>query len=98
MGVAIVFKLLLYAFPGSLFLEKGMIVALWFAVFSILPIPPLHGSKLFFWSRGTYATLLGGVIAFNFLLRTDLSIFLTLLFSFLFGIIISILNFWKVES
>jgi Zn-dependent protease len=97
-ALAIVIKLLLYIFPESLFLYKFLVVSLWLAFFSILPIPPLNGSRIFFWSRIAYPMLLGGIIGASILLRTPLSIFWTIVCSLLLGVIFWALNLWKIEG
>jgi hypothetical protein len=96
--LAIIFKILLNFFPESAFLYKAMIVSLWFAFFTMLPIPPLNGSRVFFWSRITYPVVMGGIIGANVLLRTPLNIFLTILISFIFGMILWFINLRKVEG
>jgi Zn-dependent protease len=96
--LAVIFKLFLFVFPDSLFFEKAMIVSLWFALFSILPIPPLLGSRVFFWSRLTFSFILGIVIGFNLLLRWSSSLLTVLILSIIVGIIVWALMLWKVES
>ncbi|TKJ17471.1 hypothetical protein CEE44_02970 [Candidatus Woesearchaeota archaeon B3_Woes] len=96
--LALFFKILLVVFPGSLFFYKGMVVSLWFAFFSILPIPPLNGSRLFFYSRATYAFVFGSILGATFLIISNLNIFLIILLSLVVGVIIWVLHLWKVEA
>ena len=96
--VAIFFKILLYISPGSLFFEKGVIVAAFLALYSMIPLPPLNGSRMFFWSRLNYSLVMGSIIGFNFMIRTSLGIIPIILISFLIGVIIWILWSWRVEA
>ena len=91
-------KIILYAIPDSLFLQKLLSVTLWFALFTILPIPPLNGSRLFFGSRVTYFFILGWVIGFNVLLRFPVNIFITILIATIFAALTWALNLWKGEA
>jgi Zn-dependent protease len=95
--LAYIFKILLYIFPESQFFYKAMVVALWFALFTLLPIPPLVGSHMFFWSRLVYVFYLGIVVGINIFLRLDLNIFIILLLSLVVGLIFWGLMLWKVE-
>lgn len=96
--LALFFKILLIIFPESAFLYKGMVVSLWFAFFSMLPIPPLNGSRIFFYSRPVFAFMFGIVVGALILLRTDISIFLMIIFTLIIGVIVWVLHLWKVES
>ena len=96
--LAVIFKLILFFFPNSNFFYKSMIVALWFAFFVMLPFPPLIGSRIFFWSRLTYAFLFGIVIGANFFLRLHIGLLAIFIFSVIVGIIVWALILWKVES
>jgi Zn-dependent protease len=96
--LAIFVKIILYVIPGSLFFQKLLSVSLWFALFTILPIPPLNGSRLFFASRVTYFYILGLIVAFNILLRTILGLFWIILISILFGGLTWAWSLWKVEK
>jgi len=93
-----VFKVLLYIFPTSTFFYKAMIVCLWFAFFSILPIPPLIGSRIFIWSRPWFFFIFGIVVGFNFILRLNISIFWIIVWSLIVGAVVWALGVWKVES
>ena len=95
--LAIIFKILLYISPENLFFYEAMNISLWFALFSMLPIPPLNGLRVFFYSRVVYAFIFGIFIGFSILLRTNLNIFVTILLSLILGVIIWVLNLWKGE-
>lgn len=53
--LAMAFKWLLVYFPGNLILEKAMNINIWFALFTMLPVPPLDGSHVLFATRLWYA-------------------------------------------
>ncbi len=51
-ALAVLFVLLSFAFPAyASILRFGASVNIWLALFNILPIPPLDGSKVFGWDR-----------------------------------------------
>ena len=49
---------------GSAFLETLFIFNLAYAIWSLIPIPPLDGSKLFFYSRLTFSFVFGCVFGY----------------------------------
>ena len=97
-GLSVLSKLLLYIFPGSGFLSKLMVVSLWFAFFSMLPIPPLIGSRLFFWSRPTYFFTFGIVIGFIILLQLSIPLWSVFVFSLILGLIVWIFYLWRMAK
>jgi len=96
--LAIVFRLFLFVFPGSAFLYKAMVISLWFSFFMMLPIPPLSGSRIFFWSRLFYAFVFGVVIGVNLFLRFNINILWVMLISLVVGIIVWLLQLVGVEG
>ena len=96
--LAIIFKLLLFVFPSSAFLYKLMIVGLWFAFFMMLPIPPLSGLAIFFWSRLIYAFAFGIVIGVNLVLRLNINLLWIFLISLIVGVIVWLLQLLGVEG
>jgi Zn-dependent protease len=96
--LAMIFRLMLFVFPGSVFLYKAMVVSLWFAFFMMLPIPPLSGSRIFFWSRLFYAFVFGMVIGVNLVLRFNINILWVLLVSLIVGILVWLLQLVGVEG
>lgn len=93
--LAFIFKVLYFSTNIQLF---SIIVAinLWYAVFSMLPIPPLDGSTAFFGGRSTYAWFFGFVIAASIMIAISNtlvvmlfgSLFLSVLFWFIYYIVI----------
>ena len=84
---AIVFKILFMFFPNNMLIEKAIFVSLWFAVFSMLPIPPLDGSKVFFNSRGVYVLLFGCVLGAALMLSLQINILLAIIGALLVGVL-----------
>jgi Zn-dependent protease len=58
---------LIFFSGGNALLNKLFIFNLAFAVWNLLPIPPLDGSKLFFHSRLTFAFIFGSVLGYTVL-------------------------------
>ncbi len=86
LALAIIFKILLINFPENILLEKAMAVNIWYALFSMLPIPPLDGSHMFFASRPFYVFVFGAMIGLSvciYFLGPWISLFLGLLFGVL---------------
>jgi len=97
--LAAIFRLLLFAFPESFFLNKALTVSIWTGLFSMLPIPPLNGSRIFFWSRLTFFFIFGTVVGASILLSIpQLNLFLTLILSLALGGIVWLIYLWRVES
>ncbi|MFC1753855.1 hypothetical protein ACFL96_10770 [Thermoproteota archaeon] len=61
--LAILFKVLSGVAPNEAIFLKAMNIALLFAIFNMLPIPPLNGHQLFFGSRYIYLFVIGAVVA-----------------------------------
>src|SRR3989338_3517748 len=83
----ILFKVLNTFFPSPL-LQKAIIFNVIYAITSLLPIPPLDGSKIFFGSRMLYAFALPAIIVATILMIIDVPIFLALIISLLIGIVL----------
>ncbi len=49
---------------GSIFAQKFFYFSWIFAVLNLLPIPPLDGSRLLFWSRLTFAFVFGAIAGY----------------------------------
>lgn len=86
LALAVVFKLLLYAFPHNILLSHALTFNLLLAVFTMLPIPPLDGSHLMFSSRLAYAFLYGTILGMSAVIY-----FLGIGLAFLVGILIGVI-------
>ena len=56
LGIAIIFFILLYFFPGNLLFYYGSWINLILAAFNLIPFPGFDGSKIFAWSKPVYIT------------------------------------------
>ncbi|MFO8016596.1 MAG: hypothetical protein R6U32_05815 [Candidatus Woesearchaeota archaeon] len=94
--LAIFFKLLLYVSPGNVLLQKALVFNIWYAILTMLPIPPLDGSHMFFASRLFYVFSYGCIIGlcvslyfFNVLAAIGVGILL--------GVILWQVSYWLFE-
>lgn len=86
MLLAVFFKVI-SAFTFNPLIEKIILLNIAFAVFTMLPIPPCDGNKLFFGSRMVYAFVFCSIIAGAFLLLSELSAWVAVIGSLLIGFI-----------
>lgn len=95
--LAIFFKLLLYISPGNALLHKAMVFNIWYALLTMLPIPPLDGSHMFFSSRLTYVFMYGFIIGLCISLY-----FFSVAISVVLGIVLAIIlwqaSYWLFEK
>jgi len=97
--IAVIARLLLFIAPESIILGKVLTISIWIALFSMLPFPPLAGSRVFFFSRLTYFFVLGIYIGAAILLNIEgLNLLITLVLSLVIGAIVWGIYLWKVES
>lgn len=87
----IVFKLLI---PFSVVFNKGMFIASVIAIYHMLPLPKVDGSKIFFGSRTLYLTGLVFIVAFIVLIFR-LSTLQTIILALLFSAILTIIYLYK---
>ncbi|MFC1690990.1 hypothetical protein ACFL0W_02305 [Nanoarchaeota archaeon] len=79
----------------SVFLDNFVSFNLWLAFFTILPIPPLPGSNLFFASRLVFVFVFGSLMAYAVLYALGIY---SLIFAILIGFILYLLFYFFVES
>lgn len=94
---AIIFKLI-SGFVSSPFIDKVTIFNIIFAVISLLPIPPLDGSKIFFAARMLYVFTVSLTVAAAFLLISNIPIWIAVLGSFGIAVILWLLYYVFFES
>ena len=87
----IVFKLLS---PFSVVFNKAMFIASVIAIYHMLPLPKVDGSKIFFGSRSIYVASLIFVISFIVLIF-HLSMLQTMILALLFSAILGIIYLYK---
>jgi len=95
--LAALFKALSAVVATSL-VEKAIAFNIAYAVYSILPIPPLDGSRTFYGSRMLYAFAVAGVAAAAILLSSNLSVGVALIASFFIGVVLWILYYIFFEN
>tara|TARA_Y100000310_G_C20568902_1_gene756958 strand:+ start:27 stop:794 length:768 start_codon:yes stop_codon:yes gene_type:complete len=72
---------------GNPLLDKIILFCVIFAIYDILPIPPLSGSRLFFGSRMTYAFMFFTIVVAGILLILDINVLMAVFGSIAIGII-----------
>ena len=82
--LAMILKILLSIAPGNVLLQQALFFNLVFAVITMLPIPPLNGSHLFFASRLMYAFSIGMILGLAVALYF-LGVFLSILIGLIVG-------------
>jgi len=84
------------AFTGVIttpLIQKFIIFNIIYAIYSMIPIPPLDGSRIFYGSRMLYAFFASGIVATAALLTLNINVWLAVLASFFIGIILWILYY-----
>ena len=84
----IIFLKMLSAFSSSMLLEKAIMFNVVYAITSLLPIPPLDGSKIYFGSRMLYAFILPAMTVAFILMIIKIPIILSLIISLLVGVVL----------
>lgn len=79
-------------------IQKAIIFNVVYAVYSVLPIPPLDGSKTYFGSRMLYAFNVSSVVAAAILLVSNIPVFIAVASSLLIGIILWLLYYVLYEK
>ncbi|MBI2657037.1 hypothetical protein HYX03_04820 [Candidatus Woesearchaeota archaeon] len=92
----ILLKVLNSFFPNPL-IHKAIIFNVVYAITSLLPIPPLDGSKIYFGSRMLYAFVLPAIAFATILMIIDIPIFFALVLSLLVGIILWLVYYISFE-
>jgi hypothetical protein len=83
-------------FPGA-FLEKAILFNIIYLITSVIPIPPLDGSKMFFGSRLAYAFLMPALIIAAIMLMIDIPVILSLILSMLVAVVLWIVYYVTFE-
>lgn len=85
--LVILLKILSVFSPNPL-IHKAIVFNVIYGVTSLLPIPPLDGSKIYFGSRMLYAFALPAIVVATILMIVNIPIFFSLVLSLLIGIIL----------
>ena len=98
MLLALVFKAASGVFVNA-FMQKMIAFNIVYAMYSLLPIPPLDGSKTFYGSRMLYAFSTAGLVAAAVMLTLNISILIAVVSSLLIAIVLWVLYYiffeWK---
>jgi hypothetical protein len=93
----IIFLKVLSAFSNSPLIGKAIVFNLVYLVTSLLPLPPMDGSKIIFGSRMMYAFVTPAILLSAILLMMNISIFLALVVSMLAGVILWLTYYISIE-
>ena len=88
---------ILYVFSPNPLIQKAIIFNVVYAITSLLPIPPLDGSKIYFGSRMLYAFVLPAIIVAAILMIVNIPVFFALVLSFLVGIVLWLVYYISFE-
>jgi len=84
--ILVIFLKLVSIFVSNALIEKAIFFNVVYIITSMLPLPYLDGSKIYFGSRMTYAFMMPFIIASAILLIIDINTLLALILSFLIGV------------
>ncbi|MEA2037699.1 MAG: hypothetical protein U9O94_09390 [Nanoarchaeota archaeon] len=96
-SLAAIFKAL-NAYMNAPLLEKAILFFIVLAIYDMLPIPPLSGSKLFFGSRMVYALIFSTLVVAGILLYLDINVLMAVFGSIVLGVICWLLYYIFFES
>ena len=88
---------ILYALAPNPLIQKAIVFNAVYIITSMMPIPPLDGSKIYFGSRMLYAFALPAIIIASIMMITNVPVFLALVLSFLVGIVLWIVYYVSFE-
>jgi len=96
----IIFFRVVENFAASPLATKAIVFNLVYAVYSILPIPPADGNKIFFGSRMLYAFSLFAVLSAAALLWADINVWLAIFGSLVIGFVCWLLYYvlWEKDQ
>ena len=96
--LAVIFKAISGIFVNSL-IQKMITFNIAYAMYSLLPIPPMDGSKTFYGSRMLYAFSTAGLVAAAVMLTLNISILIAVVSSLLIATVLWLLYYvffeWK---
>ncbi len=96
-ALAAIFKGL-SGFVVSSLVQKVIVFNIAYALYSLIPIPPLDGSRTFYGSRMLYAFSVSGIVAAAMLLNMNISIWVAAVSSFFIGVVLWLLYYILFES
>lgn len=87
----------LSVYSASPLIHKAIVFNVIYAITSLLPIPPLDGSKIYFGSRMLYAFALPAIVVSTILMAVDVPVFMSIVFSLLVGIVLWLVYYISIE-
>ncbi|MBI2658074.1 hypothetical protein HYX08_05265 [Candidatus Woesearchaeota archaeon] len=78
-------------------IQKAIVFNVIYAITSLIPIPPLDGSKIYFGSRMLYAFTVPVIVISTILLAVDVPVLVSLVLSFLAGIALWLVYYISFE-
>ena len=97
LALAFIFKIMLYIFPQSWFLQKALLINVVFAICTMLPIPPLDGINMFFAGRTWYFLIFFTIVACSVLIFFT-GVILTIIGGAIIAAILSLIYFLTFEQ
>ena len=88
---------ILSVFSYNPLVQKAIVFNVIYAITSLIPIPPLDGSKVYFGSRMLYAFALPAIVVSTILLAVNVPVFFSLMLSFLVGIVLWLVYYVSIE-
>lgn len=93
----IIFLKVLYAFSPNALIQKAIMFNVVYLITSLLPIPPLDGSKIYFGSRMFYAFAFPALIAATLLMIVNIPVVFALMLSLLIGVVLWLVYYISFE-
>ena len=93
----LIFFKILYVFAPNPLIHKAIIFNAVYIMTSMLPLPPLDGSKIYFGSRMLYAFVLPSIIIATIFMVINVPVFLALVLSFLVGTVLWMVYYISFE-
>ena len=84
-------------FPDNALIEKAVMFNVVYLITSMLPVPPLDGSKIFFGSRMLYAFVLPAMIIAAILMIVKIPVFFAIVLSVLAGVVLWLVYYISFE-
>ena len=98
LALAIIFKILMFL-PNNTLIYEAMKINLLFALWNLLPIPPLDGANVMYANRGLWLFTFGMTVCITLLLLIkQVSLLTAILGSAFFGIILAAVYFILIEK
>ena len=89
--LAIIFKTLIFL-PNTILVDKLIMINIWIALFSMLPIPPMPGVNIFYTSRTLYLITIITLIIIAILLQATAALTAIIGSFFVLGLFLLLLN------